>query len=574
MLQSKNKQFYIQLLIIILINVLASIVFFRIDLTTEKRHSLSETTKEIAQEIDDIVYVKVYLEGDFPSGFIQLRNACKSLLDELRQESAYIEYEFIDPNNINSANNRQKLFDELSGLGLNPINLQIQENDRNSEKVIFPGAIMYYKSKSIAINFLQQQVGTHPDVVLNNSIENIEYELSNGIQKILSSKKQRIAFLEGNGQLSEGYTADIFNSLGNNRNSLSEYYNVERCNIKEFEMDDANEPSITKQLKRLKEYQAIIIAKPTIPFTDLDKFLIDQYIMNGGKVLWLIDGVGMDMDSLQGTQSYSTALPYDLNISDMLFKYGVRINANLIMDFQSDQIPVIVGYQGDIPQQRLFPWPYHPLVTPKNDHPISKHLDGIRLAFTSEIDTVKSVGIKKTSILKSSKYTKLVKSPHRVSINLLENEPKLESYTSSEQDIAFLLEGEFNSVFQNRLTPKLNGVSFKEKSSETKMIVIGDGDIIKNHVSSSGNPFPLGYNHFSKAQYNGNKDFIINAVNYLLGKENVIDIKSKDFTIRMLDKNRVSKEKLKWQLINVITPLLIIFISIGFLNFRRKNKYK
>ncbi len=574
MSKSNNKQFYIQLLIIILINVLASMAFFRIDLTKEKRHSLSETTKEIVKSIDDVVYVKVYLEGDFPAGFIQLRNACKSMLDELRQQSDFIEYEFRDPNKNSNNKDRQKLFDELSGLGLNPINLQIQENDRNSEKIIFPGAIIYYKNKSISLNLLQQQVGTHPDVVLNNSIENIEYELCNGIQKVLSTNKQRIAFLTGNGELSESETADIFNSIGRKRNSLSEYFNVERCDIKEFELDENGDPSIGKQIKRLTGYQAIIIAKPTIPFTDLDKFLIDQYIMNGGKVMWLIDGVAMDMDSLQGNKSYSTALPLDLNISDMLFKYGVRINGNLIMDFQSDQIPVIVGYQGDVPQQRLFPWPYHPLTIPKNDHPISKNLDGIRLSFTSEIDTVKSVGIKKTSILRSSKYSKLVKSPHRVSINLLENEPNIESFTSSEQDIAMLLEGKFKSVFQNRLTPKIDGVTFKDNSKETKMIIVADGDIIKNHVSSSGNPFPLGYNHFSKAQYNGNKDFILNAINYLLGKENVIEIKSKDFSIRMLDKSRTTTEKVKWQIINVAGPILLILLLIGIFNFRRKNKYK
>lgn len=574
MKQYFNKQLLVNVFIIVLLNVVANFYFFRLDLTEEKRHSLNETTKEIVKSLDDIAYVKVYLDGDLPSGFIRLKNSTRSILDEFRNYSPYIEYEFINTNDFSSIEERNKLYRELSDNGLEPTNLQVQENNGNSEQIIFPGAIVYYKGRSQSLNLLQNQIGTNPEYVLNNSIEDIEFELTNALFKVMSTTKPSIAFLEGHNELNELETADITHSLGQIKGSLSEYFTVDRINIKEFELDENNSPSLSNQINRLNKYKALIIAKPTQKFSKVDKFLVDQYIMNGGKTIWFIDGVVMDMDSLKGNSPFSMAIPNDLNLTDMMFKYGVRVNHDLIMDFQADNIPIIVGYQGDVPQQQLLPWLYHPIFVPKSKHPIVKNLDGIKSSFVSSLDTVTALNIKKTPLLFSSPYSKLPKAPHRVSLNILEQNPSLEQYNYGKIPVGYLLEGEFESVFANRLAPTDNEIKPLTKSKGTKMIVFGDGDLIKNHVNSSSLSYPLGYNHYSNTQYLGNKSMIVNALNYILGNDNIINIRSKEINLRLLNKKEVVENKLKWQLINTVLPVFIISVLISLILFRRKRQYR
>ena len=574
MKQYFNKQLLVYVFIIVLLNVVANFYFFRLDLTEEKRHSLNKTTKEIVKSLDDIAYVKVYLDGDLPSGFIRLKNSTRSILDEFRNYSPYIEYEFINTNDFSSIEERNKLYRELSDNGLEPTNLQVQENNGNSEQIIFPGAIVYYKGRSQSLNLLQNQIGTNPEYILNNSIEDIEFELTNALFKVMSTTKPSIAFLEGHNELNELETADITHSLGQIKGSLSEYFTVDRINIKEFELDKNNSPSLSNQINRLNKYKALIIAKPTQKFSKVDKFLVDQYIMNGGKTIWFIDGVVMDMDSLKGNSPFSMAIPNDLNLTDMLFKYGVRVNHDLIMDFQADNIPIIVGYQGDVPQQQLLPWLYHPIFVPKSKHPIVKNLDGIKSSFVSSLDTVTALNIKKTPLLFSSPYSKLPKAPHRVSLNILEQNPSLEQYNYGKIPVGYLLEGEFESVFANRLAPTDNEIKPLTKSKGTKMIVFGDGDLIKNHVNSSSLSYPLGYNHYSNTQYLGNKRMIVNALNYILGNDNIINIRSKEINLRLLNKKEVVENKLKWQLINTVLPVFIISVLISLILFRRKRQYR
>ena len=368
----QNKSLFINLVVLIAINVLASKLYFRLDLTEEKKYSLNDATKETLSSIDDIVYVKVYLNGDLPAGFVRLRNSCQETLDEFRYHNTLVEYQFIDPNEADSPESRKKIYKELSENGLEPTNLQVQANNSNSEQIIFPGAIIYYKGRSQSLNLLQNQIGTNPENVLNNSVESIEYELTNAIHKLISNYKPKIAFLDGHNELDELETADINHSLGLVKGSLSEYFSIDRIDIKEYELDENNSPSLSNQIDRLLQYKALIIAKPTKAFTKVDKFLIDQYIMNGGKTMWFLDGVAMDMDSLKGNAPFSMAVPLDLNLTDLLFKYGVRVNYDLVMDFQADQIPIIVGYQGNVPQQQLLPWFYHPIIIPKNKQSMQK----------------------------------------------------------------------------------------------------------------------------------------------------------------------------------------------------------
>ncbi|MBL6657242.1 MAG: gliding motility-associated ABC transporter substrate-binding protein GldG [Flavobacteriales bacterium] len=569
-----NKQLLLNIFIIILLNIVASFFFFRIDLTEEKRHSLNDTTKDVVSSLDDIAYVKVYLDGDLPSGFIRLKNSTKDILDEFRNYSSLIEYEFINTNDFSSIDERNKLYTELSENGLEPTNLQVQENNGNSEQIIFPGAIVYYKGRSQSLNLLQNQIGTNPENVLNNSIEDIEFELTNALFKLMNNNKPSIAFLEGNNELNELETADISHSLGQVKGSLSEYFNVQRFNIKDYELEANGSPSLINQLNRLNKFEAIIIAKPTQKFTKVDKFLIDQYIMNGGKTIWFIDGVIMDMDSLKGNAPYSMAIPNDLNLTDMLFKYGLRVNYDLVMDFQADNIPIIVGYQGDVPQQQLLPWLYHPIFIPKSKHPIVKNIDGIKSSFVSSVDTVSAKNIKKTPLLFSSPYSKLPKAPHRVSLNILEQNPSIEQYNHGKIPVGYLLEGKFESVFTNRLAPNDDKLKPLNQSKANKMIVFGDGDLIKNHVNSSGLSYPLGYNHYSNTQYLGNKRMIVNALNYILGNNNIINIRAKEINLRLLNKKEIKENKLKWQLINTLLPIFIMSIIISLLLLRRKRQYR
>ncbi|MEE3037712.1 MAG: gliding motility-associated ABC transporter substrate-binding protein GldG [Bacteroidota bacterium] len=568
-----KKNLFINILLIISINLTAYFFYFRFDLTEEKKYSINPTTKKLLTSLDDITYIKVYLDGDLPAGFIRLKNTTIDLLEEYRNLSQFIEYEFINPNELNTDTEKKQLYRELSENGLEATNLQIQGKNSNSEQLIFPGAIIFYKGKSISLNLLQNQIGTDPQTVLNNSIENAEFEFTNALFKLTKDYKPKIAFLQGHNELDELQTADIHHSLGNNRGSLSEYFQVEHINIRDYEVYSNQGPSLEKQLNRLNRYKALIIAKPSRSFSEVDKFLIDQFIMNGGKTLWLIDGVVMDMDSLKGKRSYTMAIPNDLNLSDMLFRYGVRINYDLIMDFQSDKIPVVVGYQGDIPQQQLLPWLYSPIVIPKNKHTIVKNIDGIKSMFASSMDTIRVANVKKTPLLFSSPYSKLPKAPHRVSLNILQQEPSLDQYNNGKIPLAYLLEGEFESVFKNRLAPSGDNFAVKTKSNSNKMIVIGDGDIIKNHVNSSNQAYPLGYNHYSKTQYNGNKQLIINALNYMLGNEGLIDIRSKEISLRLLNKKEAVENKLRWQLINLIIPIFLVSLSITLILQIRKRKF-
>jgi ABC-2 type transport system permease protein len=568
-----NKfRYSIHIIILILINVIASFLYFRLDLTQENKHSIDDETKEILSQVDDILYIKVYLDGDFPAGFEQLKNASYNLLEEFSDYSDFIEFEFINPSDRDEVS-KNKLYKQLIDQGLKPTNLEIRQKDGTSQKIIFPGAVINYKNKDASLNLLLNQFGARPEVSLNNSIENLEFEFSKSIFKLINDRSKKIAFLDGNGQLDGSYLSDINNSLGTTRNSLFEFFSVEFFNLKEYELDDNNNPNLNKQLAKIKEYDALIIAKPTIPFNELDKFILDQYIMNNGKILWLIDGVAMDMDSLKTTNSYSTALPLSLNLDDMLFKFGIRINSDLIMDMQSDQIPIVVGQNGDTPQRKLFPWVYNPLFIAKLKHPIVKNLDAIKSSFVSTIDTVKSLRIRKTPLLFCSPYSKVVKSPHRVSLNILNSEPNIKGFQTKNKISAILLEGKFNSVFENRITPTSN-IKYNKTSGENKMIVISDGDIIKNHVNSNGLSYPLGYNQFNKSQYNGNKDFIINCMHFLLGNEDLININSKKYTIRLLDRNKIVDDKLKWQLINLLLPLIFISLLYFSLSFIRKKKYQ
>ena len=569
----KRLSFLPPLLLVILVNILLSWVDFRIDLTEDKKHSISQETKQILTDLEDVVFIKIYLAGDFPTEFKHLQSELLNLLTSFKSIAGdNFDYEVIDPNNTNDESEKIDLFKQLVKDGLTPTDIEIRSTSSKSSQIIFPGALIYYKDRQQAVNFLKNSVTKQAGENINASIENLEYEFIAAIHHLAKNNIEKIAFLEGNGELTDKEVYDLTESVLQDNDKLSYHYAIERFNIKEFEIDSSKmEADISKQILDLSSFKALIIAKPTIAFNMLEKFIIDQYIMNGGKILWLIDGVNATMDSLQKANSF-IALKNDLNLDDQLFKYGVRINPNLIEDLRSTQIPIVTGYSNNMPQQSYFPWPYYPLLFSEINHPISKGLDAIKCDFASSIDTIQNT-IKKTILLTSSKQSRINPTPAKISLGILQNPPPIESFNKSQLPIAVLLEGEFESVFKNRILPKEQSIDFKDKSKPTQMIVVSDGDVARNSVSNNGDIYPLGYDRFINYTYPGNKKFVMNAIHYLCDDVGLTQLKSKEIKLRLLDKEKIASNMFLIQFINIVFPLLLLLIAtLLFLNFK-KRKY-
>ena len=564
-----HQNIFIIFIIIISVNVISNFFSFDIDLTEDRKYTLSDNSKKILSQVDDILTIKVYLEGELPTGFQMLSSSINDFLINCKNENSQIQFEFINPND-NNESKKQEIYTQLQSHGLFPTDLTIKKTSETSRKIIFPGAIMYFKEMRESVNLLENNFSLSPQENINNSIENVEFHLISTINKILNNRKDNIAFLKGNGELLSTQTFDITNSVNNDNNNLNYYYNVEEFDLKKFEFDSINnQPDISLQLKNLNRYKVIIIAKPTIPFNKLDKFLIDQYIMNGGKLLLLIDGVNASIDSINNQKGYFIAKKNDLNLDDQLFKYGVRINSDLVQDLRSTEIPIVTGYSNNRPIQELFKWPYYPLISSKSNHPITNNLDGIKSDFISSIDTLKN-NIKKTILLESSNNSRLVQSPSKVSLGIIENPPPVESYNKENIPLAVLLTGKFTSVFKNRIVPKNNEINFKSSSDSTSIIIVSDGDLIANEVSSSGNTFPLGYDKFINYTFDGNKKFIINAIQYLNDQNGLIKLRSKNIKLRLLNNDIISNYRMLITIINLILPILIFLFLIFIIN--QKNK--
>lgn len=564
-------QLILILIIIILLNVVGNYFFTRLDLTAEKRYSLSDATKKQLKELDDIVFFRIYLDGDIPAGFKRLRNETKEILDEFRAYNRDIQYEFIDPNESPDKQQRDNLYKQLYSKGLQPTTIQENRGDIKSQQLVFPGAVVSYKSREIPLQLLKTRVGQSAEVQLNNSVQDIEYNLSSSIRKLTVKEKPKIAFLEGHGEKLGYETADI-------QFALSEFYSVESVLLNEQlnALTERKEIDSTRTLNRNK-YSAIIIAKPDSIFSDKDKFIIDQFIMKGGKVLWLLDPVFASLDSLQFSNE-TFAISQSQNLEDMLFKYGVRLNTNLVQDISCVPIPVNTQPRGSQPRFDFFPWVYSPVLLPTIKHPIVNNLNAIKTEFLSTLDTIMVKGVKKTILLHTSKYSRVINTPARVSLDLLRIKPDPKNFGKSYLPVAVLLEGEFESVFKGRLLPEIANdplMAFDDLSKHTKMIVIADGDIIKNQIQLSGDrpkPYPLGFDKYTGEQY-GNRDFILNAVNYLCDDTGLIEVRSREFKLRLLDKTKVDNTKFKWQVVNTAGPVAFILLIGLVITFLRKKKY-
>ena len=564
--------FLVTVVIVAVVNVIGSYVFTRFDLTSEKRYTLSPTTKEILNNLDDYVYFRVYLEGDFPAGFKKLRRETKEMLDEFRAYSKYVDYEFVNPSESDDANERNETYKLLYQSGLNPTNLNVRNSDGSSKQmIIWPGALVsYHNDTEIAIDLLENQMGQSDEEALNASMQNLEFRLIDAVKKVTRFKKPNIAFIQGHGELSGDDIYDITQTLSQN-------YNVAHLEI-DGKIDALmhRTQDETVDVKTFISYDAIVIAKPTEPFDEKDKFLIDQYIMHGGKVLWLVEPVYATMDSLQSQES-TIGLEQDLNLDDMLFKYGVRLNRDLLLDLTCAALPVRTGQVAGQAQLEFFRWFYFPLLQAASNHPMVRNMNAIKADFVSSMDATTSAnGIEQIPLLKTSDYTKISGTPVFITLAMLRQTPDQRMFNSKGKNVAYLLKGSFPSLYANRIPQEIvddQATDFMEESLPTAMIVVADGDIIRNQIDIKRKmPLPLGFDQYTQNTY-ANKEFIENAISYLVDGEGLIDIRSRELKIRLLDMTKVGKERAKWQVINTLVPIALI-IALGFvMAVIRKRKY-
>ena len=558
--RGRLSRFGVSLVVIVVINFVSSSLFFRLDLTSEKRYTIAPVTRDVLRQLEEPAYIRVYLDGDLPSGFNRFKKAIRETLDEFRVYAGEnLQYEFIDPAGDPDPANQRKVFNRLVEMGLQPTNAQVVQKDGSTmQKILFPGVIISYRGAEAPVNLLKNNQGITGEDNLQNSIQSLEYEFVIMLRNLSSDTIEKVAFLEGHGELDAYQVGDI-------SKSLARFYQIDRGVI-------SGRPGI------LDAYRAVIIAGPTEPFSEADKFVIDQYIMNGGRVLWLIDPVRVSMDSIIAGSTMAYYSP--LNLEDQLFRYGVRINPNLVQDIQCHVIPVNKALPGGAPSLQISPWYYHPVVSPGNDHIITRALNMIWIRFASVIDTVgMDPDIKKTILLTTSPYTRVVAVPAEISLRETGIQPGESAYNKSHQALAVLLEGNFGSVFSNRPLPELPEgarVDFRERSDETRMILVSDADIIANEVIETARgprPAPLGYDMYTKQTF-GNSEFILNCINYLTRQTDLMSLRGKEFRIRLLDRRMILDHESRWKWINSLLPSLMVLLSGAGIWIIRNYRYK
>ena len=550
------KTLGITIFILVVLNVLGTLFFHRFDLTKDKRYTLSPTSLGILKQVQNPLSIKIYMEGDLPADFKRLQQETKQLLEEFQAYNKNIVFEFVDP--LENEEESDELTKSLFQKGLTPINITVDDKGKQSQEMVFPWAVAVYNEKEVNIPLLKNIMGASTTQKVIGSIQHLEYSIADAINKITKNKQKKVAIIRGNGELKEIHIAKMLMQI------KESYY------IGPFTLDSvAKDPNGT--LNALKKYDLAIISKPTEKFSDEEKEVLDQFIMNGGKTLWLIDQAAADMDSLYNDMGATLAYPRDLNLNDMFFKYGFRINPELVKDEQGSPIKLATGEQGSATQYQDFIWKFAPQVYPTNQHPIVKNLGGIKFDFANPIDTLKN-GIKKTVLLQSSQYSKTIGTPVEVSLNMVTEKTTPQEYLNKgNKPLAVLLEGSFDSAFENRVLPFKDN-SFTAKGKPNKMIVVADGDLARNQLDKNRMPVELGYDQRTGQLYD-NKDFIMNCINYLLDDTGLINIRSKDVELPLLDKEKVYESYTLTQFITIGVPILILLIFGLVFTFVRKRKY-
>jgi ABC-2 type transport system permease protein len=545
------------LLFVIIVNVAGSQWFTRLDLTGDKRYTLTDATRNMLQELDDIVFFRVYLDGELPAEFRRLRNDTRELLDEFSAWSEYIDYEFISPSQAagHEGQQLQEYYRRLTEKGLGPAQVQMRAGDGTSQRVIFPGAIVSYKGKEIPLQLLKENLGVSLIQALHNASLALEYNLASATMRLTTEEKQRIAFLSGHGELEAPQVSSA-------RRVLETFYTVDRLVIGD-------------NFEKMSKYRTLISAKPQMPFSEEEKFLLDQFLMQGGSMLWLVDPVFADMDSLM-TADETFGMAMDLNLNDFFFRYGLRLNPVLLQDLNAAPIPVSTGFVAGRPQINLMPWYFYPVLTPLSDHAVVNNLNAIRTEFISSLDTVEAPGINKSILLQTSPRTRIMPVPVRISLDMLEQPVPEELYSEPQQNVAVLLEGSFQSLYRNRIAPDVSlpeGFQRRNQGLPAAMIVMADGDLIRNQFDSDGRPLPLGYDRYTGQTF-GNEDLILNAVNYLTEDSGIISARVKDVRLRLLDRQRMNDDRLTLQLLNTLLPVSFVMVFGVLRHLWRKRKHR
>lgn len=525
----------------------------RIDLTEDKRYTLTDAAAEVVREINGPVSIDVLLGGELPPEFAKLRLETVQILKEYAAENDALTYQVVDP--LEDQENNDSVIAELQAFGLTPANITTEENAKISQEIFFPWAIVSANNKVIKVPLLRNKLGATMEDRVTLSVQNLEYAFADAFSKLIVKDKKKIAVIKGNGELEDIYLANFLTDL-------KDYYNLGAITL------DSAETNAQKVFDQLKTYDLAIIAKPTEPFSETEKYLLDQYIVQGGKSIWLLDPVIMELDSLFNETGSSMAFPRELNLNDIFFKYGFRLNPDLVNDMYFTQVVLATG-DGNNTQYNPVPWTYNPMVFSPENHPINKNLEALRFQFTSSIDTLAN-SYKKTVLLASSPLSKVDGTPKIINLNRISEPLEKESFNNGNKILSVLIEGEFSSAFENRVLPiSLKGSSLK--GEENKMLIISDGDLIKNQIRNNL-PLELGYDKWTNNYY-GNKDFLINSVNYLLDDSGLINIRNKKVKIPLLDPEKIVEQKIKWQLVNIGVPLALLFIFGFVFIYKRKQKY-
>lgn len=546
--------------VLLFINILGNTFYNYYDLTEDKRFTLTDASVNMMENMKEVVYVEVLLKGEFGGPYKRLQNSVRELLDDYRSISPNLEYEFVNPleGSVEDVNARKEIYAKS---GIYPINLKEQTSDSKKEQLTYPYALVFYQGREIAVNLLENNVpGMNPEVVINNSVSLLEYKITGAINKLMTVKKPIVLYTTGHQELNPIQTADL-------DAEMIKSYDINRINLDSVVQIDS-------------EVDVLIVAKPTLPFSEKDNFKIDQYIMNGGRVLWLLDKVGASIDSMRLTGQH-LAMPMELNLDRLLFKYGARIQPNLVMDLECTPIALQTGVIGDKPQFELFPWYFFPRVSSRSDHPVAKSIDRVNLFFPSYIDTIETRGgeVRKEILLSTSDYSRYQRVPVNLTFEILRDQPNPSLYNKKNLPLAVLLEGTFPSEYENRITESMKSglnelnIEFKKVSEPTRMIVVSDGDIAISRLDrQTQKPLPLGLNPFDKYQY-ANKQFLMNAIEYLHNDKGVIEARGKEVKLRLLDRVKTKEEKTKWQLINILVPIVGLALFGLIYNWRRRRKY-
>jgi ABC-2 type transport system permease protein len=531
--------------ILVVIWVLATLVPYRIDLTSDKRYSLHPATVEVLESLEEPLEVEILLTGNLPGGMRRLQ---RSIEETIRTFNAYssekITFYYQDPLALPKEEQEDYIVG-LSEYGINPTNLYVNEDGGQKSKLIFPGVIIRNAEFETGSLLLRGEMGMGPDQVLNQSVENLEFELINGIRKLISKQAFEIGLAMGQGELSVDEGFGIVEALADNY----EVYKVP--------LEQAKKPS------DLDPFKIMIVSGPKEKYTETEIYLLDQYLMNGGNIIFLIDALAYDMAQAGGEGT--VAMPFENGLDQLLFRYGVRVNKDLIQDMNFGRYPVMAGNFGDQQQLVPLPWPFFVLAGKMASHPITKGLDRVMFKFSSSLDTVKADGVRKTPLIFSSDFSKKSPAPVRLAFVDMENEPDLNEFGLKNLPLLYLLEGDFTSFFKNRFLPDAaDKTGFKESGSQGKVIVAGTGSLFQSDLTpTDGNPLPLGQDPFSNVQH-ANRQLLLNAISYLVEPEGIIATRTKQFQIRPLNKIKVQKEKSKWQAINILVPVFL-FSVLGIL---------